>query len=356
MAGLGVNLRRVTGAWTPFSVITLEEIMTHMGASEQAYVEFGEVAFWKAGSQRLLLMDVQVNRNRALLELFSLRFVFANPFGLGFRKDAEVMTLAEALVCVGYIGPVNLDALCMQVYDAGAVPYINAGQLVVDGGAFDVRAATLKSLQAGFGVQITPGDSAVTISATGLEGGLVVEPGPPRRFIFDGSLLADNIVTFQRFEIPTGSVVETYIPGCPITVDSRLDAILMEPDRSMYFQLPAAPQPSLIVSPEGIYAPNMYTRDQLDPWLEIITGISRGTDFYFGYAIQATNEVRIAGRQDVSLSAQQALVHFAVDTEAPLVFTTTLGKQHITSLSLLPNGSALFANRSGSRPASRRAP
>jgi hypothetical protein len=132
MAGLGITLHRATGARTPFSVITLEEILTHLGASSQAYVEFDNVAFWKAGSQALLLMDVQVNRNRALLELFALRFVSANPFGLGFRKDADVMTLSEALQCVGYIGPVNLDALCMQVYDAGAAPYVNPGQLVVE--------------------------------------------------------------------------------------------------------------------------------------------------------------------------------------------------------------------------------
>ena len=61
MAGLGINLRRATGAWTPFSVITLEEIMTHLAASSQAYIEFDNVAFWKAGSQALLLMDVQLN-------------------------------------------------------------------------------------------------------------------------------------------------------------------------------------------------------------------------------------------------------------------------------------------------------
>ena len=156
MAGLGIILHRATGGRTTFSFVELEELMTHMSASNQAYIEFGDVAFWKAGSQVLFLMDVQLNRNRALLELFSLRFVFANPFRLGFRKDAEVMTLAEALLCVGYIGPVNLDALCMAVYNAGAEPYVNPGQLVVDGGAFDVRAATLKSLQAGFGVQIVP--------------------------------------------------------------------------------------------------------------------------------------------------------------------------------------------------------
>jgi hypothetical protein len=66
MAGLGISLYRATGAWAPFSVITLEDLLTHLAASSQAYIEFGDVAFWKAGSQALLLMDVQVNRNRAL--------------------------------------------------------------------------------------------------------------------------------------------------------------------------------------------------------------------------------------------------------------------------------------------------
>ena len=137
-----------------FTAPELEALAAHLIAANQAYVESDGVLFWRAGLALLLIVDVAITTNRRLTEMFELSADAARPFGVVLRQGASTYSLIEAIRSLGYFVADNTTRpeLWMQSYALGAADVVEAGQLVLDTGSWNARAARLRTLTAGAGV------------------------------------------------------------------------------------------------------------------------------------------------------------------------------------------------------------
>ena len=164
-------LNRVSGLPKSYTAPELEALAAHLIAANQAYVESDGVLFWRAGLAILLIVDVEAGANRRLTEMFELSADAARPFGVVLRQGASTYSLIEAIRSLGYFVADNttLPELWMQSYALGAADVVEAGQLVLDTGSFNARAARLRTLTAGEGVTISTSGNELVVSASGVD-------------------------------------------------------------------------------------------------------------------------------------------------------------------------------------------
>ena len=83
------------------------------------------LAYIRLNIGNLLLLDLNDNTNRKLIELFSFTYEIANPFSLKLIHNDSALeyNIDDALVSVGYAGTipiVSLESRFMKLYTTGA--------------------------------------------------------------------------------------------------------------------------------------------------------------------------------------------------------------------------------------------
>ena len=119
----------------------------------------------------LLLVDVEAAANRRLTEMFKLSADAARRFGVVLRQGASTYNLLEAIRSPGYFVADNttLPELWMQSYGLGDADAVEAGQLVLDTGSWNARAARLRTLTAGAGVTVSTSGNQLAVRASGVD-------------------------------------------------------------------------------------------------------------------------------------------------------------------------------------------
>ena len=116
------------------------------------------------------MVDLNVNINRKLFELFTFQYDIGNPFYLKLVHKTSAIDFAidNALISVGYSGttPIaSLESIYMKLYSTFNNYYLSTNDLVKSLGQFSSSPAELKTITAGTGINLNNDASTFTIKS-----------------------------------------------------------------------------------------------------------------------------------------------------------------------------------------------
>jgi len=157
------------GGAKSFTTAELSLTLAQLTAADQTLCSSGDIAHVAVGDG-ILLVDVAYQSNRKLVEMFTLKSLPSNPYGIEARQGTVGYTLQEAMLMCGSRLIATLQDIYMELFQVpvGDVVVLEPSQLVTYKGISGATPAELKEL-VGVGIDVTSTDTTVTLTVNNSE-------------------------------------------------------------------------------------------------------------------------------------------------------------------------------------------